>query len=230
MKNVKYSDVDYSINGFNVEGFYDYGNVIEFSDIEIFEPDFTVDVHEILYDLKLIRGKKRGEELNDFLGNGKWWIHLKGSIKSLNSDDYDVIIKKAQELHDLEEKWLEILKTSLLKNNGEMNINNLDLYIFKSLGKPQWLLDSEGLFRNNAHQIMKTKLAKVGILYEPKEDFMEVVDLENGKYLAGDGNEYNCSGYMRVKETKELIRLSDIKEEILSGDIIVDDDNWLVYV
>ena len=223
MKNVIFSEVDCSVNEINVRGFSKSGNVIALSDIEIFEPDFTVDVHELLHDLKLLKGKKYGEELDDFLQNGKWWIHLKGSIKSLHADDYNTIIKKAQELYDKGERRLEALKNVVLKNNGVMEREHLDSRIFKALGEPEWLLDSNGYFTNNAHKIMKTKLAKVGILFEPDDNLLKAVDLQEGEFLTGDGFVLPYRGYGVLEDTSQLVKLSDIKDEIISGSLTMDE-------
>ena len=41
--------------------------MIALKDIKIFEPDFTVDVHELLYDLKLIKGKIKEDDFDKFI-------------------------------------------------------------------------------------------------------------------------------------------------------------------
>jgi hypothetical protein len=227
-KDVKFSDIDCSINEIDIPGFFDFGNVIALKDIEIFEPDFTVDVHDLLYDLKLIKGKKKGEDLDKFINSHKWTIRFKGSIKSLDSDDYNLIINKVQELYHRNEKPLEALKNLVLKNDGRLERTHLEGRIFEALGKPEWMLGSDHSFTNNAPKMMKNKLAKVGIKYSEKENCLEVPDLAEGEFLGGDGCFYPCGGYGRFFDDKRIVKLVDIKKQIINGEIS-DDDGWLTY-
>lgn len=197
-KDVKFSDIDCSINEIDVPGFFNFGNVVALKDIKIFEPDFTVDVHDLLYNLKLIKGKKKGEDFDKFINSYNWTIRFKGSIKSLDSDDYNLIIKKAQELYNRNEKPLEALKKLVLKNDGRLKRTHLEGRIFEALGKPEWMLNLDHTFTNNTTKMMRQKLAKVGIKYLEKENYLEVPDLAEGEFLGGDGCFYPCGGLWTI--------------------------------
>jgi hypothetical protein len=229
-KDVKFSDIDCSINEIDIPGFFDFGNVIVFKDIKIFEPDFTVDVHELLYDLKLIKGKIKEDDFDKFINIYKWTIRFKGSIKQLDSDDYNLIMKKAQELYNKNEKPLEALKKLVLKNDGRLERMHLEGRIFEALGKPEWMLNSDNTFKNNALKMMKKKLAKVGIKYSEKDHSLEVPNLEKGQFLGGDGDLHPCRGYRWFIDDERIVKLVDIKDQIINGEISGDDDDvWLTY-
>lgn len=226
---VKYSEIDCSIDEIEVDGFYDYGNAIFLKDIEMYPPDSTVEIRPLLHKLKFIKGKKEGEELDEFIDSGNWSTQVNTNIRKIDDDDYNLIIKHAENLHKSEIKPLDGLKDLLIRKGGEIQINNIDKKICRAFGSPKWLQNPDGSFKKTAHKIMKQKLAKVGILYDKKNDSMELMNLQEEVFLAGDGEQYLHFGY-GIYENGNIVKLSDIKEDIISGKIVRDDDYNLVNI
>ena len=226
--NVKFNNIDCSICKIDIDGFCDYGHVIYLKDIEIFNPDLTVEIRSLLRKLKFMKGKKVGEEFDKFIDR-HWSIRFKTSIKNIDDDDYNLIIEHAQSLHESGKAPLNGLKDLLIRRGGEIQINNIDKKICSAFENPEWLLNPDGSFKKTAHKIMKQKLSKVGILYNKSNQSMKLINLQEGEFLGGDGEKHLYFGYKRY-ENGNIVKLSDIKENIISGKIVLDDydDDYLV--
>lgn len=224
---VRFSEVDCSVNKINSPGFSWYGYVIGLENIEIFEPDFTVDIHPLLYKLKFIRGKKGDKELSEFIQTNKWGLSLKTNIKRIDKEDYDLVLKSAQELNQNGKKQLQTLREYLLKNGNSIVSKNMAGRLYELLGRPEWLLDSDNYIKENGIKTLKQKLAKVGITFLDDDDYLGIVDLEEGEFLGGDGYRYPCFDFGRWENGK-IQKLSDIKEDIISGKIKKNEQGYLV--
>ncbi len=227
--NIKFSEIDCSINEIEVDGFYYYGNVIYLKDIEMFLPDLTIEIRPLLHKLKFIKGKQTEEELDEFIDSGSWATQVNTSIRKIDDDDYNLIIEHANELYKCDKAILNDLKDLLIRRGGKTHVKNIDKQICSAFGNPKWLLNPDGSFKKTADKMMKQKLAKVGILYDKKNNSMELIHSKVGEFLGGDGKQHLHFGYKKY-ENGNIVKLSDIKEEIISGKIVLDDydDDYLV--
>ena len=227
-KDVKYSSIDCTIDTNIPDNFYWNGSVIGLENVEIFEPDYTVDIRSLLYKLHFIRGKKDDDSLSNYIEKGNWGLSVNTNIRSIDKADYNLIVKTATELKENKINNLQDLRQLLIENDNSMYRENMSEWLFEALGNSEWLLDSEKRIKKNWLTIMKTKLAKVGINYD-KDDYIEIEDLEDGEYLCGDGDIDLLFGY-EYMDSEEIIKLSDIKEEILNGKIVYNDDGYLIRI
>ena len=227
-KDVKYSLIDCTIDTSTPDGFYRRGSVIELENVEIFEPDYTVDIRPLLYKLHFIRGKKDDDSLSNYIEKGNWGLSVNTNIRSIDKADYNLIVKTAKELKENKNNYLQDLRQLLIENDNSMYRENMSEWLFEALGNPEWLLDSEKRIKKIWLKMMKTNLAKVGINYD-KDDYIEIMDLEDGEYLCGDGYSDLLFGY-EYMDSEEIIKLSDIKEEILNGKIVYNDDDYLIKI
>lgn len=228
-KRVRFCQFDCSVNKINQPDFSEYGYVIGLENIEVFEPDFTVDIHPILYKLKFIRGKKGDEELREFIESNKWGISLKTNIKRIDKEDYDLIMKTAQELNQNGMKRLETLREYLLKNGNSLVRKNMAGRLYELLEKPDWFLDSENYITENGIKILKQKLAKVGITFLDDDDYIGIVDFEDGEFLNGEGYRDLFFDFGQWEKNERNQKLSEIKEDIISGKI-KNENGYLVRV
>lgn len=215
---VRFCQFDCSINKINQPDFSEYGYVIGLGNIEVFEPDFTVDIHPILNKLKFIRGKKDDEQLREFIKSKKWGLSLKTNIKRIDKEDFDLIMKSAQELNQNSLKRLETLREYLLKNGNSLVRKNMAGRLYELLEKPDWFLDSENYITENGIKILKQKLAKVGITFKSEEDYIVIENTKDGEFLDGDGCLSPYYDFGRWEDGK-IQKLLDIKEDIISGKI-----------